>query len=705
MNHIESNQCLKIPKREIEEERLKRSYMSKELAKAGRHDPKEFFGRFPGMGSITAMDQRQHYLGYIESGGAKDLALLATGPVGKVPESSNLSIKTSTSRAQTSRHEGLRSGSLDTTDFPTPAEAAISKYRIGGENKGASAKENASNVPSPAHDIVNATVQHVSGPDQRSGDSNVKGLLTIAEVSVHKGSSEPECQGGTSTASHCSENGEEILLSKAKSLNDSRWAPNKLMTASPLSRQSQSRHVELHPIYDKDILNKRVERDQTKGPGLSQETKQPAIGSARQDAEQADTVANKGGSIRTQGPSLRAGESSAGPIGQSEVTSHFSAASEDTTGGSSRALPPHLRAKFLRQEATVSSKASICNRDDQSVRMLPPHLQSGLDADLTTAAKTETLDGENDASTIKHSDQGTMGLLPTSYRGGRSASALPPHLRIKINDELKDTEGGGIESESSDGGVRLERREKGKFHPATSTEANTAQLVPELSMLTGRSTIGGADSRNDVERIQPSRSGETLANTSGSSGLPPHLRVKPDFVVTASPTRPAETGDSPPLNLSTGQSTPEPVGSEREPGMSQAPTSHDNFGVVQSVKSYSVVTKGDRAIAPHLRAKQAPDGASPTDQINTKDAATDVALKLPHSGSRDATTQTGDVTTIAGGITLRPTDTSMEGVSPMDPEEEDVGLGPHDPQHPMFDARNYRSPYTGRFHCPIPNCG
>lgn len=681
MNHIESNQCFKIRKSEIEEVRLKRSNMREELAKEENKDLKEFLGKFPGAGADTQIGQRQRYLGYIESSGSVNRSSSITGPRERALEGSNLSTKVPALPVQAIRRPGVQPGSLDTADFPTPAEAGIPKKRTGEKNDGASTKENASGISSSANDSGNAKLQHVSGPDQRPGSWGVKSFPAIAEASAHKGITEPEYHDGASRASACSEkDGDELILSKAKTLNDSRWAPNKTMATSSLSRQGQSGHFELHPIYDRDILNKRAERDQ------------------------AGTVSDQGKAVYTQGRSLYVQESSVGPFEQSEVTSHFSAASEDTAGVSSMALPPHLRAKFLRQGATDCGQASIRPADDRSVRMLPPHLQRGLDAG-STIAKTEAFDSENDASTVKHSDMGTMGLLPTGSLGGRGVSALPPHLRLKMDDELKGTEGGGVGSESSDGGVRLEGQEKAGLAAANFAEATTTQLGPELSVLTGQSTTGGVNFPSEVEQIQPSRSGEALANSRRSSGLPPHLRVKSGLGVAVSPTKPRETDCSPTPSMSTGQSTPEAVGTGRESGMDELSTPRDNFGVVQSVKGYALMAKGNDALAPHLRTKHGQGGVLPTDQNDAKVAATDMALKSSSSASRNATTQTDGASAILGGVTLRPTDTSMGAVSTMNPDVEDVGLGPHDPQHPGYDARNYRSPYTGRFHCPFPLCG
>lgn len=223
-------------------------------------------------------------------------------------------------------------------------------------------------------------------------------------------------------------------------------------------------------------------------------------------------------------------------------------------------------------------------------------------------------------------------------------------------------------------------------------------------MLTGKSTAGDTNSFNGVERNQPSRAGETLTNTRGGSGLPPHFRVKAGFVAAVSPSGHDEADCSPTPSMSARQSTPEPVGTGQEFAMGELSTRRGNFGVMQSVQSYSIVTKDNRTLAPHLRAKQAPRGVLPTDQTGANDAATDIAPKS-HSGSRNATTQTDDASAILGSVALKPTGTSMDAVSTTIPEGEDVGLGPHDPQHPRYDARNYRSQYTGRFHCPLPLCG
>ncbi|KAL2111254.1 hypothetical protein VUR80DRAFT_10321 [Thermomyces stellatus] len=157
--------------------------------------------------------------------------------------------------------------------------------------------------------------------------------------------------------------------------------------------------------------------------------------------------------------------------------------------------------------------------------------------------------------------------------------------------------------------------------------------------------------------------------------------------------------------MSTGHSTPKPVGSVSRSGVGDLATPSDNFRVVQSAESYSTVAKGSEKLPPHLRVKQGPIPMLST-QDATKNAATEISsMPLTHSGAQSAITQTDEASEIRNGVTLKPTDTSMDTLSTMDPEEKGVGLGPHDPQHPSYDARKYRSPYTGRFHCPLPLCG
>lgn len=414
-------------------------------------------------------------------------------------------------------------------------------------------------------------------------------------------------------------------------------------------------------------------------------------------SEQTQTADDKGRSIVAQSRFSHVQEASVGQVEQSELTSHFSEDCKSVTRGSLKTIPPHLRAKILRQGATECSRVSTRPENDHPVHT---HLHGGLYASST--AFTEASSGENEASTTRHSDHDTMGLSPVSTRDSRGSSNLPPHLRA--NNELERADGGGVKSESSDGGVRLDHREKAGDSAAISAEVTTTQIDPASRILTGQSTIGSAD-RSEVERTELSHSGKAPGDANGRPGLPPHVRAKPGFSGNVSATRPAEIDHSSTTSMSTGHSTPKPVGSVSRSGVGDLATPSDNFRVVQSAESYSTVAKGSEKLPPHLRVKQGPIPMLST-QDATKNAATEISsMPLTHSGAQSAITQTDEASEIRNGVTLKPTDTSMDTLSTMDPEEKGVGLGPHDPQHPSYDARKYRSPYTGRFHCPLPLCG
>lgn len=93
-------------------------------------------------------------------------------------------------------------------------------------------------------------------------------------------------------------------------------------------------------------------------------------------------------------------------------------------------------------------------------------------------------------------------------------------------------------------------------------------------------------------------------------------------------------------------------------------------GATASIKSYAAVPKSTEKlqIPPHLRGRQEPGPTSPGS---------------PHSvGTQTGNVEKEDAHDIQKSVALKPVDAA----SVMDPEEDGIGLGPHDPQ-----PREYRA--------------
>ena len=336
---------------------------------------------------------------------------------------------------------------------------------------------------------------------------------------------------------------------------------------------------------------------------------------------------------------------------------------------------------------------------------MSPNCQERLGAGQGTAHAEDSKD-EHDASTVKHSDQGTIGMPSASTRDAWVNPALPPHLRKKMNenDILNRTDDGDLGDESSSPGMPLERRENPGHTVVVRAETTNIPLDSAPGVLTGQSTISGdVSSRAELEPPERSHPREALETAHGSSRLPPHLRGKPSYAGAASHTKPTEADSNPSPSLSTEQSTPEPMDSGRDTGMRGLSHAGNNFGVAESIQNYVTIKKSHEALPPHLRGKREANSKLPANP-----GVVDVARKpTPVSPSLHGRVKITDneVSDHPDEVALKPMEADVGAFDMVDEEEDDIELGIHDPSHPKFDARSYRCEITGRFHCPFPACG
>lgn len=664
--------------------------MGRGLAELNGEDPKEYFGKFLSSGrsvedeAPSSVGFHRRFLGHLES---IDPASSTLSSKGKVAEGSTLSVEAQSSLGQPTRGPEPRPMSFDTTEFPTLAETATSKKQTGSQGQKRAVpdslgKGKAREASSLLGSARSSEVQHASGPDLRPGSLNKTEFPTLSEANAHKENTQRKNHivGVPSVTISCRKTSDEVSsLIGVKTLHDSRWAPKKMTPAST------------HPIQSRGTNGTFA------APPESQQQKASHSQAAVQTLSEQEKAApdqHQPGCRQGIGPQTEEVPAS-GSVEPSETTSNFwgTGPGVQSPGTSLKTVPPHLRGKLL-AAPTDSSEISSFSVEDQPTKMLPPHLQGGLGSG-PTEAYTEASKDENDASTIhapttKYSDQGTMGLPSANSRDSRASSVVPPHLRGKVKEPESTDDGGVREDASPNRGATLDHQEQRDHANSAFATATETQFSGALSILTGQSTVGSC---SEAGPNRPSPSQEPVRNAHGNTTLPPHLRkgISGNHAVTASSTKPVERDYSPTPSMSTGQSTPEPANAGGEPEAGQLRRSHDNFGVVPSVKSYATVAKSREKTPPQFRGRQV---ESP---------------KFP-APPRSVGTQTGDISTddvseVQQNIVLKPSDTSVDAASTMDPQEEGIGLEHHDPQHPLFDARKYLSQYTKRFQCPIPSCG
>ncbi|SPN98968.1 uncharacterized protein DNG_02007 [Cephalotrichum gorgonifer] len=577
----------------------------------------------------------------LDAGSSKDPA---KGSKGKVPEGLDLP-----GVVQNASSVDL---GLGMKNFSSPVEAGSSKPAT-GKPKG---------KPSDSSNLQCGVAHHGSGASPSFLGTALFPTLTEVSKKQAKGKGQADDDHPTSVGV---EDKDEPPLKPPKSLGDSIWAPKKAPNMS--TRPSQGGVALSSPNAGNSLSVKAGQDSRVRFPPTSSEAGKaghvPVFEShdhkgsyfrAEQQtfAENAKVVVNQRHLQPAQCHPTPAREAPSERAEQPETTSTNPGASPQDYGG---VVPPHLRGKLLSAKTQEYAQTLTAFENNQPALSIPPHIrekipgtdfrehcqaeyasvdeqpaqvgddpfrsQPGLGTGLAISW-ADALKRENDTTSVKHSDQGTIG---TPIASSRNSSGVPPHLRGNI----------GVIS----------------------------KVVDE----------------------------ESSTNKDCNADLPPHLQRGPGHASTIA----SDTNVNPALSMSDGQSTTKRTGSGSESEFDHR--LRDNSGVVQTVRSYAIVTKGSGHIPPHLRVKQDGTPASPTGRDANKGDTTQVETAIAQQKDL-IIRQTEDQTD-------PPTQISRISDDMMEVGEAGSGLGPHDPDHPQFDARIYYEQYSRRYLCPIPNCG
>lgn len=760
MSHIESGKCPKIGKDDIDEGRFRLSNVGRRLAVLDGKDPKEYYGRYLPVdetvvdGPLSSLGANQKFMGHMIQYDGPDGAAPSTISVQGRHEGSNVSVQVKHLGARHSRGPDLRPGSVTATEFPTPSEAGASKKRTGVQGHkaslpGASVDERvyegsalrgaAHSIQAPAAsvpglrswslvdaefptlaeaaaskknaisqdqkaELSDAAVRRVPEAQSLPGTANTKqspgslvvaGSPTAAESGVVKGHTDHEANK-VGVLNSPTVGRDQPSMARAKTLADSRWAPK--ATTAVSSRPSHSRGLDLlgddTPKFDVKLgqaSNINSPPDTSKATKASEHEHQyQQSGSLLSDPQQSPSIirgVNAGQSPVSRGQLVHTRDTSVKTTETSGISS--SSLDKQATGDTKIKIPPHLRSKIPRIANAGASQVSQSSVDEQLAKCSPPHMPGELDTASSAASWAGSLE-EDDADTVRRSDHGTTGSTVVTTR---TSSDLPPHLRGEIQEVPECSDDESTKNVSTVINA-IHNPRGGLHHAATASIAGTCpSAIPASDMPAGRSMVGSGCSDSEFDSTEPLHARERSKN--GNANLPPHLRVK---LGQPAPTlsKVTETEDSRSPSVSTSQISLESVGSGKQPASGQPSQLRDNFGVAPTIRSYAVVAKTSESLPPHLRQRQGGSIVISTGQDVSGANVAEAAVIPPHQ-------ETSNSLAIQNESANATVPRTQVGVRMRD-DDEDSGLGCHDPEHPRYNPQSYYCQFTKKYQCPIGTC-
>ena len=746
MAHIESNSCLRIGKGEIIDGRAERSSMGRKLAILDGKDPKEYYGRYLPVGDsavagpCSALSVNPGLLGHMIQDDVPDYAASSIINVRGKHEGSTVSEKTERLGSQRWHGPDCRPRSMLAAEFPTPSESGAYKKQTGTQGHKASlpdvhkAKGQASEGSSLRSSAQSTRVQPTPVPVSRPGslvdaefptlakataskkhagsqggkpgspDYAVKGIPEIqslpyavnaqhtsvadtrpgslvatespksAEAGIFKEHMNREVNKDSSTAGEKAK--EEASVSMMKTLADSIWAPKTTTVVS--SRPSYSRGADLlgddTPKLDVKFgqasnINLRPNKSEAIRASLQEHHRQKGISTIQSQFSGFQPLSIQDASVKMTEAS---GTSSSGL--------HKSATSDTKTS-----IPPHLRSKISRTGIVDLSQASKPPVDDQRIRCPSSYMHDDSDTGLATAC-AEIRKEEEDADTVQRSDHGTIRSPITSPE---TNSDLPPHLRGKFQEISVCPEEECTKNTTSVSEVMLKPRGAHEHAAAASVAGTYTSAIPASDMPTGQS-MDGVDSDSEFDATEPLHAQYGSRATKGNLSLPPHLRGKLTHPISVTENV-VESENNPSPSVSVGHSAVEPAGSGNQP-VTQL---RDNFGVASTIKNYATVAKSSENVPPHLRQRKG--------EHSVLAAGQGMAVTPPHhmdQVSTEGRSRSLDVR----NVTAEVVDPGTRAIVRMRDDDEDTGVGCHDPEHARYNPETYYCRFTKKYQCPISTC-
>lgn len=617
------------------------------------------------------------------------VSLPDTSVEGRASEGAGLRSAARSIQAQTASVPSLRPGSLVDAEFPTLAEAAASKKNAGSQSQRAGLFDSAVRRATDARSLPGAD-QTKHSP----GSLVDAGFPTLNEAGIIKGHTNHEANK-VGVLKSPTVGKDQPSMARVKTLADSRWAPK--ATTAVSSRPSHSRGLNLlgddTPKFDarlgkaSNINSPPNTIEATKTPLHDHQHQQnsPLLSVARQSPSK-ERGLNAGQSRVSRGQPLHTREAS---VKTTETSGVFSSSLDKyTTDNTKISIPPHLRSKIPRIANAGVSQVSLSSVDEQPAKCDPLHMPGELGTESSAASWAESLE-EDDAGTVRGNDHDTTGSTVVT---ARTSSDTPPHLRGKIQEVPECPDDGSTENMSVLDAIPIFRG--GLHHAATASIAGTCtSAIPASDVPAGRSVMYGGDSDSEFDLTEPLHAREHSRTENAS--LPPHLRGKLGQSVPALP-KVTETEDSRSPSVSTSQISLESAGSEKQPAPGQPSQLRDNFGVAPSIKSYAVVAKTSESLPPHLRQRQGGSIVISTGQDVSGDNTAEKAAKPPYQGEFSSLGIQND----SANATVPRTQIGVR----MRDDDEDTGLGCHDPEHPRYKPQSYYCQFTKKYQCPISTC-
>ena len=344
------------------------------------------------------------------------------------------------------------------------------------------------------------------------------------------------------------------------------------------------------------------------------------------------------------------------------------------TDDTKTSIPPNLRSMIARACTTDLSQASKAPVDDQRIHC-PSYTHDDSGTGLTT---------------IKQREHGT---IRSPIATATASSDLPPHLRGKIQEVPGCPDDRGIKNVPSESDIIPNLPGSLEHANAASVAGTYTSAIPASDMSAGRS-MNDVDSDSEFDATEPLHARDGSRANKGNMSLLPHLRGKLDQPISIHE-KVVESENSPVPSVSAGQSTVEPDDSGNQSTSDQPSHLRDNFGVAPTIKSYATVAKSSENIPPHLRQRQGGHSAPTTGQETavTSPQHVDQISWEGRSSSLGLPDASPDAIEPGTRVTVRMRD-----------EDEDTGLGCHDPEHPRYNPEFYFCRFTTKYQCPIGTC-